>query len=123
MVLILVVVIDEMSASTGPYRPTVLDRITGDVAVTEGRAEVSVQLAQSLCRQRVTREFGPDLLQVMFDNRSSRYNPEYKVHIVFLDLQINGESDADIYVRCIVSAVNRRIIEYRVQGWGNPFWD
>lgn len=123
MIAALVMTVDEMLALDGDFRLTLWDRIAGKSEVPQGRVEVSIQLAQEVCRQKVIRELGSSLIQASFDGRSSRYNPDYKVHTIFMNLQISGEKrDADIYARCDVSAVNRTIIEYRIQGWGNPFW-
>lgn len=123
MIVILVVAIDEILVLDGDFRRTLWDRMVGQAEVPQGRVEVSIQLAQEVCRQKVIRELGSSLIHASFDGRSSRYNPDYKVHTIFMNLQISGEKrDADIYARCDVSAVNRTIIEYRIQGWGNPFW-
>lgn len=122
LIFILTVAVDEMLAADGEFRLTLWDRITGSTEVPQGRAEVSIQLAQEVCRQKLIKQLGSSLIHASFDNRSSRYNPEYKVHTVFMNLQIVGEEREDIYARCDVSAVNRKIIEYRIQGWGNPFW-
>lgn len=122
LVFVLVVVIEEMVLPDLEFRRTLWDRMVGRAEVPQGRAEVSVQLAQEVCRQKVFSELGDSLIHASYDGRSSRYNPEYKVHTIFMNLQISGEDSDDIYARCDVSAVNRRIIEYRIQGWGNPFW-
>lgn len=114
--------IEEMSASQGDFRRTLWDRIVGRPDVPQGRAEVSIQLAQEVCRQKVVGDLGSSLLQASFDNRSSRYDPDFQVHTVFLDLVVEGKRGEDVYVRCDVSAVDRTIIEYRIKGWGNPFW-
>ncbi|WP_394169405.1 hypothetical protein [Saccharospirillum alexandrii] len=116
------IALEEMAAGEGEYRRTVWDRLTGKPAVPVGRAQVSVQLAVELCRQRVARQLGRELLQSSFDQRSSRYNTELQVHTVFLDLTLEGRERDDIYARCDVSAVNRLILEYRLQNYGNMFW-
>ena len=116
------IALEEMAAGEGEYRRTVWDRLTGKPAVPVGRAQVSVQLAVELCRQRVAQQLGRELLQLSFDQRSSRYNTELQVHTVFLDLTLEGRERDDIYARCDVSAVNRLILEYRLQNYGNLFW-
>lgn len=122
LVLAGILAIEEMFASQGDYRRTLWDRIVGRPDIPQGRAEVSIQLAQEVCRQKVIGDLGSSLLQASFDNRSSRYDPDYQVHTVFLDLEVAGKRGEDVYVRCDVSAVDRTIIEYRIKGWGNPFW-
>ncbi|MFG1498309.1 hypothetical protein ABMA57_16870 [Saccharospirillum sp. HFRX-1] len=122
-ILALGIALDEFTANTGDgeYRLSIWDRITGKEPPKQGRAEVSVQLAQELCRQQVRQSLGEMFIRAHFDNRSSRYNQELKVHTIFLDLEVtSGESG--VYGRCDVSAVDRRILEYRVKGWSNPFW-
>lgn len=114
--------LEEMAAGKGEFRRTVWDRLTGKPAVPEGRAQVSVQLAVEICRQRVAGQLGNELLQTSFDQRSSRYNTDLQVHTVFLDLTLQGRERDDIYARCDVSAVNRLILEYRLQNYGNMFW-
>ncbi|MEP4545880.1 MAG: hypothetical protein ABJ000_06855 [Saccharospirillum sp.] len=116
------IALEEMAAGEGEYRRTVWDRLTGKPVVPVGRAQVSVQLAVEICRQRVARQLGRELLQSSFDQRSSRYNTELQVHTVFLDLTLEGRERDDIYARCDVSAVNRLILEYRLQNYGNMFW-
>ncbi|WP_127555299.1 hypothetical protein [Saccharospirillum alexandrii] len=116
------IALEEMAAGEGEYRRTVWDRMTGKPAVPVGRAQVSVQLAVEICRQRVVGQLGRELLQANFDQRSSRYNTELQVHTVFLDLTLDGRERDDIYARCDVSAVNRLILEYRLQNYGNMFW-
>lgn len=123
IILALGIALDEFTAKSGDgeYRRTIWDRLTGKEPPPQGRAEVSVQLAQELCRQQVARSMGELFVRAHFDNRSSRYNRELKVHTIFLDLEVaNGEQG--VYGRCDVSAVERRILEYRVKGWSNPFW-
>jgi hypothetical protein len=110
--------LEEIAAGQGEYRRTLWDRITGKPAIPEGRALVSIQLAQEVCRQRVTERLGRELLQTSFDQRSSRYNTELQVHTIFLNLTIQGRERDDIYVRCDVSAVNRMILEFRLQNYG-----
>ncbi len=116
------IALEEMAAGEGEFRRTVWDRMTGKPAVPEGRAQVSLQLAVEICRQRVAGQLGTELLQSSFDQRSSRYNTELQVHTVFLDLTLQGRERDDIYARCDVSAVNRLILEYRLQNYGNMFW-
>ena len=116
------IALEEMAAGEGEYRRTVWDRMTGKPAVPVGRAQVSVQLAVEICRQRVVGQLGRELLRANFDQRSSRYNTELQVHTVFLDLTLDGRERDDIYARCDVSAVNRLILEYRLQNYGNMFW-
>jgi len=115
------VALEEMAANKGMYRRTIWDWLTGKPAIPEGRAQISIQLAQELCRQRVARQLGGQLQQASFDSRSSRYNEALQVHTVFLDLQIKND-ERDIYARCDVSAVERTILEFRIQGMGNIFW-
>lgn len=122
-ILALGIVLDEFTANNGmgEYRRSIWDIITGQEPPPQGRAEVSVQLAQELCRQQVRQTVGDMFIRAHFDNRSSRYNKELKVHTIFLDLEVtNGERG--VYGRCDVSAVDRRILEYRVKGWNNLFW-
>lgn len=115
------IALEEMAASRGDYRRTIWDRLTGKPSVSSGQVHVGVQVAQEMCRQRVAKEMGPELLQASFDNRSSRYNENYKVHTVFLDLHIRND-DRDAYARCDVSAVERVILEFRIHGRGGFFW-
>ncbi|GGX51345.1 hypothetical protein [Saccharospirillum salsuginis] len=115
------IALEEMAANKGDYRRTLWDWLTGKPAIPEGRAQISIQLAQELCRQRVARQMGSQLQQAAFDSRSSRYNETLQVHTVFLDLQIRNE-ERDIYARCDVSAVERTILEFRIQGMGGFFW-
>ena len=115
------VALEEMAAAKGEYRRTLWDWLTGKPEVPEGRAQISIQLAQELCRQRVARQMGTQLQQASFDSRSSRYNEALQVHTVFLDLQIKNE-ERDIYARCDVSAVERTILEFRIRGMGGFFW-
>lgn len=116
------IALEEMAADEGEFRRTIWDRLTRKPAVPEGRAQVSLQLAVEICRQRVAGQLGRDLLQTSFDQRSSRYNTELQVHTVFLDITLQGRERDDIYARCDVSAVNRLILEYRLQNYGNRFW-
>lgn len=115
------IALEEMAATQGDYRRTVWDRITGKPEVPRGRTQISIQLAQELCRQRVASRMGNSLLQASFDSRSSRYNEAYQVHTVFLNLQVRNE-DRDVYARCDVSAVERTILEFRIQGMGDFIW-
>lgn len=123
IILALGIALDEFTANSGDgeYRRTIWDRITGQEPPPQGRAEVSVQLAQELCRQQVRQNLGEQFVRAHFDNRSSRYNEEMKVHTIFLDLEV-ASGEQGVYGRCDVSAVQRRILEYRVKGWSNPFW-
>lgn len=116
------IALEELSTGEGEYRRTVWDRLTGQPAIPQGRTQVSVQLAVEVCRQRVAAQLGPELLQSSFDERSSRYNSHLQVHTVFLDLRVEGRERDDIYARCDVSAVNRLILEYRLQNYGSIFW-
>lgn len=115
------IALEEMAATQGDYRRTVWDWLSGKPALPKGRTQISIQLAQELCRQRVARQMGSQLLQASFDSRSSRYNEQFQVHTVFLDLQIKNDN-RDIYARCDVSAVERTILEFRIQGMGGFFW-
>jgi hypothetical protein len=114
--------LEEMAASNGEYRRTVWDRLTGKPPIPVGRAQISIQLAQESCRQRVSGQLGSQLLQAKFDQRSSRYNEEVQVHTIFLTLTLKGLERDDVYVRCDVAAVNRTILEYRLQNYGNFLW-
>lgn len=116
------IALEELAADEGEFRRTIWDRLTGKPAVPVGRAQVSVQLAVEVCRQRVAGQLGSQLLQSSFDQLSSRYNTEMQVHTVFLDLILQGRERDDIYARCDVSAVNRLILEFRIQNYGNMFW-
>jgi len=112
----LVIFIDEYSASTGEFRITLWDRLQGRTAVPVGRGEVSQQLAIEICKQQAGADFGRNLLQFDFDQRSTRYNKQIKVHTIFADLMIKGGERDPIYIRCDISAVDRTILEYRVKG-------
>ncbi|EAR08405.1 hypothetical protein MED297_16734 [Reinekea blandensis MED297] len=108
--------IEEFVATNGSYRVTIWDVLNGRGELPEGRAEVSQQVAIEVCRQKASAEFGRNLLLTRFDQRSSRYNPELKVHTVFINLTIKGSERDPIYIRCDISAVNRMIIESRIKG-------
>ena len=108
--------VDEYVASQGGYRITLWDHITGHDKVPQGRAEVSQQVAIEVCRQRALSEFGRNLLLSKFDQRSSRYNNELKVHTIFVNLTIKDKERDPIYIRCDISAVNRMILESRIKG-------
>jgi hypothetical protein len=112
----LIIFVDEYSAATGEFRLTIWDKLQGRTAVPIGRGEVSQQLAIEICKQQARVDFGRDLLQVDFDQRSSRYNMEIKVHTIFADLVIKDSERDPIYIRCDISAVNREILQYRVKG-------
>jgi len=112
----LIIFVDEYTAATGEFRLTIWDRLQGRTVVPIGRGEVSQQLAIEICKQQARADFGRNLLQVDFDQRSSRYNEEIKVHTIFADLVIQDSERAPIYIRCDISAVNREILEYRVKG-------
>lgn len=118
---VMVIAVEEMAASKGDYRRTLWDRISGKPSASGDQVQVGVQLAQEMCRQRVVREVGPELMRASFDNRSSRYNEGYKVHTIFLDLQVRDNTD-DVYARCDISAVERVILEFRIHGMGGFFW-
>jgi hypothetical protein len=121
LVATMVMLLEELASARGDYRRTVWDRISGVPAPPQGQAEVSLQVAQELCRQETTGRLGSELIRASFDGRSSRYNPEFQVHTVFLDLTISGREREDIYVRCDVSAVQRLILEYRLHGYSGGF--
>lgn len=108
--------IDEFVAANSDFRVTIWDRLNGRGDVPEGRAEVSQQLAIQICIQYGQSQFGRNLLQSRFDNFSSRYNADLKVHTIFLDLTIRDQERDEIYIRCDISAVNRMILESRVKG-------
>ncbi|WP_040556728.1 hypothetical protein [Reinekea blandensis] len=112
----LAMAIEEFVATNGSYRVTIWDVLNGRGELPEGRAEVSQQVAIEVCRQKASAEFGRNLLLTRFDQRSSRYNPELKVHTVFINLTIKGSERDPIYIRCDISAVNRMIIESRIKG-------
>lgn len=108
--------IEEFVASQGVYRTTIWDVLNGRGELPNGRAEVSQQVAIEVCRQKALSEFGRNLLLSKFDQRSSRYNSELKVHTVFINLTIKDKEREPIYIRCDISAVNRMIIESRIKG-------
>lgn len=112
----LALAIEEFVATNGTYRVTIWDVLNGRGELPDGRAEVSQQVAIEVCRQKASGEFGRNLLMTRFDQRSSRYNPELKVHTVFINLTVKGAERDPIYIRCDISAVNRMIIESRVKG-------
>lgn len=112
----LAIAIQEFVAANGDFRVTVWDRLNGRGELPQGRAEVSQQVAIEVCKQKALGEFGRDLLLTKFDQRSSRYNGDLKVHTVFIDLTIRERERDPIYIRCDISAVNRTILESRVQG-------
>ncbi|MFQ3283275.1 hypothetical protein, partial [Reinekea sp.] len=100
----------------GDYRPTIWDILNGRGELPEGRAEVSQQVAIQVCKQEALNTYGRSLMQADFDDRSTRYNAELKVHTVFIDLRVKGQEKNDIYIRCDVSAVNRQLLEVRIKG-------
>jgi hypothetical protein len=108
--------IEEFVASQGDFRTTIWDVLNGRGELPEGRAEVSQQVAIQVCKQKALSEFGRNLLLTRFDQKSSRYNAEKKVHTVFVNLTIKEKEREPIYIRCDISAVNRMIIESRVKG-------
>jgi hypothetical protein len=108
--------IEEFVASQGVYRTTIWDVLNGRGELPNGRAEVSQQVAIEVCRQKALSEFGRNLLLSKFDQRSSRYNSELKVHTVFINLTIKDKEREPIYIRCDISAVNRMIVESRIKG-------
>ena len=110
--------IEEFVASQGVYRTTIWDVLNGRGELPSGRAEVSQQVAIQVCKQKAITEFGRNMLLARFDQRSSRYNPELKVHTIFVNLTIKEKERDPIYIRCDISAVNRMIIESRVKGNG-----
>lgn len=114
----LAMAIEELVASQGTYRVTIWDVLNGRGELPNGRAEVSQQVAIEVCRQKAQREFGRNMMLSKFDQRSSRYNQELKVHTVFIDLTIKGKERDEIYIRCDISAVNRTILETRIKGMG-----
>ena len=114
----LAMVIEELVASQGDYRVTVWDALNGRGELPNGRAEVNQQVAIEVCRQKAQGELGRDLMLAKFDQRSSRYDPDLKVHTIFIDLTVKGKEREDVYIRCAISAVNRMIIETRIKGEG-----
>lgn len=110
--------IEEFVASQGVYRTTIWDVLNGRGELPSGRAEVSQQVAIQVCKQKAITEFGRNMLQAQFDQRSSRYNPELKVHTIFVNLTIKEKERDPIYIRCDISAVNRMIVESRIKGNG-----
>lgn len=112
----LIIAVEELVSSEGEYRVTIWDRLNGRSELPTGNANVSQQLAIQVCYQQALSQFKRNLLQSRFDNRSSRYNQELKVHTIFLDLTIKGKERDSIYIRCDISAVNRMILEYRIKG-------
>lgn len=116
------IAIEEYAASLGPYRLTIWDRLTSNVKeIPAGRAQVSLQVAIQLCRQRASSDLGSSLLMSKFDQRASRYDLERKVHTIFLDLTLKGSEREQIYIRCDVSAVERTILESRIKGISSFF--
>jgi len=118
----LAMAIDEFIASQGVYRTTMWDVLNGRGELPEGRAEVSQQVAIEVCRQKALAELGRNLLMAKYDERSSRYNPELKVHTVFINLTVKDRERDPIYIRCDISAVNRMIFESRIKGMGGPLF-
>ncbi len=118
----LAMAIDEFIASQGVYRTTMWDVLNGRGELPEGRAEVSQQVAIEVCRQKALAELGRNLLMAKYDERSSRYNPELKVHTVFINLTVKDRERDPIYIRCDISAVNRMIVESRIKGMGGPLF-
>lgn len=110
------IAVEELLSSQGEYRVTIWDILNGRGEVPEGRAEVSTQVAIQVCKGVAQQQMGPGLIQADFDQRSSRYSEQYKVHTIFLDLRIRGRDNEDLYIRCDISAVNRVLLESRVQG-------
>jgi hypothetical protein len=97
----------------------IMDTLQGgsnEPAVPVGRADVSQQMAFVICKQQGQSQLGRNLLQVNFDQRSSRYNEDLKMHTIFADLIVKGSEREPIYIRCDISAVNRQILEYRIKG-------
>ena len=110
------IAIEEYVASQLNYRVTLWDRLVGRDQVPKGRAEVSQQVAVEVCRQKATASFGRNLLLSKFDQRSSRYNANLKVHTIFVNLTVKEKEREPIYIRCDISAVNRMILESRIKG-------
>lgn len=110
------VAVEELISRQGDYRVTMWDILNGRGELPDGRAEVSTQVAIQVCKGVAQQQLGPRLIQADFDQRSSRYSEELKVHTVFLDLRVRGRDDEDLYIRCDISAVNRMVLESRVQG-------
>ena len=121
LVITMIMLLEELSRAQGDYRRTLWDRVSGAPAPPQGRAEVSLQVAQEICRQEVARRLGSELIRANFDSRSSRYNQGYQVHTVFLNLEISGRERDDIYARCDISAVQRQILEFRLHGYSGGF--
>lgn len=121
LVLTMIMLLEELSRAQGDYRRTLWDRISGSPAPPQGQAEVSLQVAQEICRQEVARRLGGELIRASFDSRSSRYNPSYQVHTVFLNVEVSGREREDIYARCDISAVQRQILEFRLHGYSGGF--
>jgi len=108
--------IEEFVVSNGEFRTTLWDGMNGRGEIPKGRAEVSQQVAIQICKQQALQHFGRNLLLGKFDQRSSRYNKDLKVHTIFVDLTVKEKEREPIYIRCDISAVNRMIIESRVKG-------
>lgn len=117
----MVLAIEEYLASQGTYKVTIWDRLSGNSEVPEGRAEVSQQVASQLCKNVALKTHGRNLLQSKFDERATRYNPDLKVHTIFIDLTLKGRERESIYIRCDISAVNRQILESRIKGGNRGF--
>lgn len=112
----LALAIEEFVASQGDFRVTIWDVLNGRGELPEGRAEVSQQVAIEICKQKALSDLGRSLLLTKFDQRSSRYSAELKVHTVFINLTLKDREREPIYIRCDISAVNRTILESRVKG-------
>lgn len=110
------VAVEELLSSQGEYKVTIWDILNGRGELPQGRAEVSTQVAIQVCKGLAQQQFGTGLIQADFDQRSTRYSEQYKVHTIFLDLRVRGRDNEDLYIRCDISAVNRVVLESRVQG-------
>lgn len=121
LIITMIMLLEELASAQGEYRRTLWNRISGAPVPPQGRAEVSLQVAQEICRQEVASRLGGELIRATFDHRSSRYNQTYQVHTVFMDLEISGRERDDIYARCDVSAVQRQILEFRLHGYSGGF--
>lgn len=106
--------IEEVMSLEGDYRVTLWDRMNGRGDVPKGRSQVSQQVAVQICRQQSLSLFGRNLLSTRFDQRSSRYTQDLKVHSIYLDLVIKDREREEIFIRCDVSAVNRDVLKYRI---------
>jgi len=84
------------------------------------KPQVDINLTQpqalQICIAQAREDYGVDMLQATFDQQSSRFNIAEKTFTIFADLVIRGVEREPAYIRCEVSAVNRKIEDYRIKG-------